>query len=85
MKEKLLEKCFIGVDAGGTKTTIQAFTLNQQVITSIQLGVGSFANSLKEALHNIENGVRIVYNDVKRLPCQLYCNWRKWSWCLFRS
>ncbi|HHU24853.1 MAG: BadF/BadG/BcrA/BcrD ATPase family protein [Bacilli bacterium] len=65
MKEKLLEKCFIGVDAGGTKTTIQAFTLNQQVITSIQLGVGSFANSLKEALHNIENGVRIVYNDVK--------------------
>ena len=53
------------MDAGGTKTTIQAFTLNQQVITSIQLGVGSFANSLKEALHNIENGVRIVYNDVK--------------------
>ena len=65
MTEKSLPVCFIGVDAGGTKTTVEAFTLDRQVITSIQLGVGSFANSLKEALHNIENGVRIVYSDVK--------------------
>lgn len=56
--------CFIGVDAGGTSTTISAFLEDGKVIDEVKVGTGSPAVNYQVALENIENGLDLLYHQV---------------------
>jgi N-acetylglucosamine kinase-like BadF-type ATPase len=60
-----MQKCIIGVDAGGTKTTITAFSENNNIIISKSYGAGSPATIKEKAMENIINGLDEIVNLVK--------------------
>jgi N-acetylglucosamine kinase-like BadF-type ATPase len=60
-----MDKCIIGVDAGGTKTQITAFTMDGQEIASGKYGVGSPAAIGNTALENIEKGLDDIYGKIQ--------------------
>jgi N-acetylglucosamine kinase-like BadF-type ATPase len=60
-----MQKCIIGVDAGGTKTTVAAFSMDSQVIIQKNYGIGSPATIKEKALDNIVEGINDILSFTK--------------------
>jgi N-acetylglucosamine kinase-like BadF-type ATPase len=60
-----MQKCIIGVDAGGTKTTIAAFSMDSQIIIQKDYGIGSPAIIKEKAIDNIAEGIDDILSIIK--------------------
>ncbi|HOI47084.1 MAG TPA: BadF/BadG/BcrA/BcrD ATPase family protein [Bacilli bacterium] len=60
-----MQRCIIGVDAGGTKTTIAAFTMDGNIIYQKNAGIGSPATIKEKAIENIKTGLNDVISFIK--------------------
>lgn len=56
----------IGVDGGGTKTETVAYDLEGNKVLSVLTGFGHLGNGKEEALSNIVNGVRGIFDELGR-------------------
>jgi N-acetylglucosamine kinase-like BadF-type ATPase len=60
-----MRKCIIGIDAGGTKTTVAAFSMDSHVIIQKHYGIGSPATIKEKAIENIVAGIDDIISHVK--------------------
>lgn len=60
-----MDKVIISVDAGGTKTKAAAITKDANIIFEYTAGPGSPAVLRFQALNNIKEAIKMVYNEVK--------------------
>src|SRR5690606_7303426 len=60
-----MDKVIISVDAGGTKTKAAAITKDAKIVYEYTAGPGSPAVLRFQALNNIKEAIKMVYNEAK--------------------